>query len=184
MKDKLNSKLLERNDSVLVLVDIQEKLVPVMHNRNVIVENLVKLAKFAGIIKLPVILTEQQNLGPTIDEISEEISNTDPISKMEFNAMKCPQFIQHLEQISCSSVILAGIEAHICISQTCLDMLSRFNVHVVSDAVSSRSPHNCDIALQRMLHSGAVISSTEMVIYELLEKAGTDEFRETLRLVK
>ena len=82
------------------------------------------------------------------------------------------------------SLNIAGIEAHICVAQTAVHAVSQYTVHVVSDAISSRSPHNREIALQRMQHCGVTITSTEMVMYELLEKAGTDSFREVLKLVK
>lgn len=184
MQPNLHSQFLTRDDSVLVVIDVQEKLVPVINNREKMIENIVKLLRFAKIIGLPVVITEQENLGSTIKEIKVEISNFAPLTKIEFNAWKCGQFVERLNQLSKNSIILTGIEAHICIAQTALDLLPHFNVHVVSDAVSSRSQENWDIALQRMRQSGAIITSTEMVIYELLERAGTREFRETLRLVK
>jgi isochorismate hydrolase len=92
--------------------------------------------------------------------------------------------VKSLNQLDRKNVIMTGIETHICIIQTALHLLPRFGVHVISDAVSSRSLENWRIALQRMRQSGVIVSSTEMVIYELLERAGTEEFRKTLPLVK
>jgi len=184
MQRNLSNQFLTRDESVLVVIDVQEKLVPVINNRDKMRDNIVKLLRFAKIIGLPVVVAEQENLGPTLREIKAETPNLAPLTKIEFNAWKCSQFVERLNQLSRNSIILTGIEAHICIAQTALDLLPRFNVHVVSDAVSSRSRENWDIALQRMRQSGAVITSTEMVIYEILERAGTREFREALGLVK
>ena len=94
------------------------------------------------------------------------------------------EFAKKLDGLSRSNIILTGIETHICIMQTALELLPDFNIHIVSDAVSSRSLENKNIALQRLNQSGAVVSSTEMVIYELLERAGTEEFKKVHELVK
>ena len=184
LQSNLSSRFLTRSDSILVVIDVQEKLVPVINNGEKVIGNIVKLLRFAKIIGLPVVITEQEKLGSTVKEIKTELPNLAPITKIEFSAWKSGKFVERLNQLSRNSIILTGIETHICISQTALDILPRFNVHVVSDATSSRSRENWDIALQRMKQSSAVITSTEMVIYELLGRAGTREFKETLGLVK
>jgi len=181
---KSNSQLIKRKDSILVIIDVQEKLVPVISNHNKIIENIVRLIRFAKIISMPVVLIEQEKLGSTIEEIKTELPGLIPIKKIEFNAYKCSKFIKKLDELSRSNIILAGIETHICIAQTALELLHRFNVHVVADATSSRSVENKDIALERLSQSGVVVSSTEMVIYELLERAGTSEFKKALDLIK
>jgi len=131
-----------------------------------------------------VIITEQEKLGPTIEEIASEIPHFKPILKIEFSAWKCREFAIKINKLSKKNIILAGIETHICISQTALDMLPCYNISIVSDAVSSRTSENREIALNRLGRSGAIITTTEMAIYELLERAGTREFKETLGLVK
>jgi nicotinamidase-related amidase len=181
---KANGRLIKREDSVLVVVDVQERLVPVISNHNKMIENIVRLIRFAKIISMPVVLIEQEKLGATIKEIKTELPGLGPIKKIEFNACKCSRFIKKLDELSRSNIILAGIETHICIAQTALELLLRFNVHVIADATSSRSVENKDIALQRLSQSGVVVSSTEMVIYELMERAGTSEFKKVLDLIK
>jgi nicotinamidase-related amidase len=176
--------LLKRKGSVLVIVDVQERLMPVISKSYEIAANMVKLIRFAKIIGMPVVITEQEKLGATIKEIKLELPDLVPFTKIEFSAYKCRKFIEKLKELSARNIILAGIETHICITQTALELLSDFNVYVVSDATSSRSLENRDMAFQRLRYSGVVITTTEMVIYELLEKAGTDEFKETLGLVK
>jgi len=181
---KLNGRFIKREDSVLVVVDIQERLVPVISNHNKMIENIVRLIRFAKIIGMPVVLMEQEKLGDTIKEIKMELPGLEPIKKIEFSACKCSRFMKKINELSKSNIILVGIETHICIAQTALELLPGFNVHVVADATSSRSVENKDIALQRLSQSGVVVSSTEMVIYELLEKAGTSEFKKVLNLIK
>lgn len=176
--------LVERNDCVLALIDIQEKLLAVMHGKEALLENAVKLARFAGIIGLPVLVTKQEKLGPTVSELAAVIADLSPVTKLEFDACRRPEFAGALKGLGRGTVIIAGIESHVCITQTVLHLLSDYRVHVVSDAVSSRTPENKRVALDRMREAGAVISSTEMAMYELLAEAGTDEFRETLKLVK
>jgi nicotinamidase-related amidase len=181
---KINSQLIKREDSVLVVVDVQEKLVPVISNHKKIIENMVRLIRFAKIIGMPVVLLEQKKLGATVKEIKTELPGLEPIKKIEFSACKDSMFIKKLHELSRCNIILAGIETHICITQTALELLSEFNVHVIGDATSSRSVENRDIALKRLSQSGVVVNSTEMVIYELMEKAGTSEFKKVLKLIK
>jgi nicotinamidase-related amidase len=188
-KDRKNkgdtaSPLLKRQDSVLVVVDIQERLTPLISGNAKVIKNVVKLIKFAGIIGLPVVLTEQEKLGDTVKEIKKELPGMSPITKIEFSACKCNGFIKKLDELSRHNIILIGIETHICIAQTALELLPYFNVHVVGDATSSRSLEDRDIAFDRLRQRGAVINSTEMIMYELMEKAGTEEFKKVLELVK
>jgi len=176
--------LLVRGDTVLVVVDMQEKLLPVIHEEAKILDNVVKLVRFAGIIDLPILVTEQEKLGPTLEAVRSEIPGFSPITKIDFDACRCPGFLGALERLNRSTVLITGIESHVCVTQTVLHLLPEVRVHVVSDAVSSRTRENRDVAIWRMSRSGAVISSTEMAIFELLVKAGTQEFRETLGIVK
>ncbi|MDD5622995.1 MAG: hydrolase [Actinomycetota bacterium] len=179
-----DGRLIKREDSVLVVIDVQERLVPVISNHNKMIANIVKLIRFAEIIGMPVVMTEQEKLGATVKEIKIELTDLVPITKIEFSVWKCSKFVKKLNQLSRSNVILVGVETHICIAQTALELLPNFNVHVISDATSSRSEENKDIALQRLNQSGVVVSSTEMVIYELMGRAGTEEFKKVLSLIK
>ncbi len=186
MSDKHSSKspLLTRDDSLLVIIDMQERLLPVIAEKERIIENVVKLVKFSHIIGLPVVLTEQQKLGETVPEIGELLEDIQPISKLEFDCFGSGAFAKHVSEQNKGALIITGVEAHVCVAQTALSGLSDYTVHVVSDAISSRSLHNREVALHRMGQNGVTITSTEMVIYELLRKAGTDTFREALALVK
>jgi isochorismate hydrolase len=176
--------LLSKDDSLLVIIDMQERLVPVISEKQMVLENIAKLIKFSYIVGIPVVLTEQQKLGPTLPEINKELIGVQPITKIEFDCFGSNVFRQQISRIDRNTLIIAGIEAHICVAQTAVHAVSQYTVHVVSDAISSRSPHNREVALQRMQQSGVTITSTEMVMYELLGKAGTDSFREVLKLVK
>jgi nicotinamidase-related amidase len=175
---------LGRNDALLVVIDMQERLLPVIADRERIVENALKLVKFSRIVGLPIIVTKQQNLGETIAELHTELKDIEPILKWEFDCFESRAFTDRLGLLERKTIIIIGIEAHICVTQTALHALSHYKVHVVSDAVSSRSNYNWEVALQRLRQAGVIITSTEMVIYELLGGAGSTEFREALKLVK
>jgi nicotinamidase-related amidase len=178
------SPLLRGEDALLVVIDMQERLLPVIAEEERVIENVLKLVKFAPIIGLPIILTEQQNLGETTTEIRAALKGVEPITKLEFDCFRSRAFVERVRHLERNTLIIAGIEAHICVAQTALHALSEYAVHVVSDAISSRSPHNQKVALARMGKAGVTITSTEMVIYELVGEAGTDQFREALKLVK
>ena len=172
------------DDALIVVIDMQERLLPAVAEQERLIENVLKLIKFSSIIGLPTILTEQQNLGETIPAIRAELKGIEPITKLEFDCFQSRVFAEQVGRLNRSTLIIAGIEAHICVAQTALHALVHHGVHVVSDAISSRSLHNRKVAFDRMGKAGVTITSTEMVIYELLGKAGTDQFREALKLVK
>ena len=176
--------LISRKNSILVIIDVQDKLMPVIANREKVIDNIVRLVKFSHIIGLPILLLEQEKLAHTLFEIKKEIPNLPPITKSVFNCFSCAAFTKRIRQIGKKTLILAGVETHICIAQTALSAIPKFEVQVVSDAVSSRSLDNWAIGLERMRQSGVTITSTEMLIFELLERAGTEEFRAALKLVK
>lgn len=178
--------LMSRAQSRLLIVDMQEKLVPIIDGHKQLVANCQKLIKAAEILEVPVTATEQypRGLGPTVPELAELLPECP--EKIEFSCLNC------LDWNSIGSdpegrfqVIVAGIEAHVCVLQTVLDLLSQgFRVFVVADAVSSRKPFDREVALQRMLSSGAVVVTTESVLFEWCERAGTPEFKEISRLVR
>ncbi|MCF8034009.1 MAG: isochorismatase family protein [Desulfarculaceae bacterium] len=177
--------LLRRGNSLLVIIDMQAKLVPIMHGKERLVANLSRLARFAGIVGLPVVVTEQKNLGPTIDEVASVLpQGTETIEKIAFDCFGCAPFQEKLWENDRPNLVFAGIESHICVAQTALSGLAGHGVHVISDAVASRREENRQVALGRLQQAGAVISSVEMFMYELLRQAGTDEFRQVLPLVK
>ena len=175
--------LVSRENCALVIIDVQQKLAPVIAEASRVIENIVKLIKFSKIVDLPVVLTEQQKLGETVTEIRGEIPGLRPIPKITFSCFGAEEFGEHIRQLNRNTLIITGLEAHICVAQTALQAMSDYTVHVVSDATSSRSVHDWEIALDRMRYNGITITSTEMLIYELLTRAGSPEFREVLRLI-
>jgi len=183
-KNQSATSLLSKEDCVLVVIDMQKKLTPVISQVDKAIKNVIKLVKLAKILQIPIVVTEQQNLGETIEEIRSEIKEIQPIIKITFSCFGLEEFSSHIRRLNRKSLILTGIESHICVTQTALDAPADYNIQVVSDAVASRATHNWKIALDRMQTAGATITSTEMVMYELLKKAGTDEFRAALPLVK
>jgi len=176
--------LISRDETVLIIIDMQERLFPVMAEKDKLLENVMKLVRFSKVLGLPVLVTEQEKLGNTLQEIREELKGVQPIGKVDFNCFGCRAFSRTLAGLQKKTLLLAGIEAHICVAQTALHATSFHTVHAVSDAVASRSPHNHRIALDRMMQSGVTVTSTEMAVYEILGRAGTDSFREVLKLVK
>lgn len=176
--------LIRGDDAVLVVIDMQERLFPVMTDKAMLLENVVRLIRFSEILELPVVFTEQEKLGETLPQIRSLVRGFDAVRKIHFDCFGSEAFKNKVKKLDRSTLILTGIEAHICVVQTALHAADSYRVHVVGDAVSSRSLHNREIALQRMMQQGVTVTSTEMVIYELLGKAGTDTFRQALELVK
>jgi len=183
----LNNGLISREGTALIVIDVQEKLFPHIYGRGDVVRNICRLIRFAKIVGMPIILTEQypKGLGKTIPEIKELTPGIKPIEKIEFSCFRTPIFEDALRRLNVKTLIIVGIETHICVSQTAIEGLSRgYKVCVIGDAVSSRRLEDKIIGIERMRQSGVIISSTEMVIYEILGRAGTPEFKEVLKLVK
>jgi nicotinamidase-related amidase len=176
--------LLSREDCILVVIDMQEKLMPAISNKEKVIENVVRLVKFANVVGLPVVVTEQEKLGATLSEVAKELPDFRPISKVCFNCFLCQGFADEVERLGRKSLIITGAEAHICVAQTAISATSHFRIQAVSDAISSRTGENWRVSLERMQQEGVSITSTEMFIYEILQKAGTDEFKAVLKLVK
>jgi nicotinamidase-related amidase len=176
-----------RSKAGLVVVDMQERLLPVIFERERVLNNVVLLARAAATLGLPIFATEQyrQGLGPTVPEVAAAISGFAPMEKLTFSACGGPGFMVGLEYHRISDIILCGIEAHVCVLQTCLELLEqKGRVFVVADAISSRTVDNYKFALERMRDARAAIVSTEMIVFELLQRAGTDEFKRLLPLLK
>jgi len=169
------------------VVDIQERLLPAIFEKERVVRNNVRLIRGAAILRVPIFATEQyrKGLGATVPEVAAAIPGFAPLEKLAFSACGADGFVAALRRKKVSEVVLCGIEAHVCVTQTCLDLLEKgFRVFVVADAVSSRTAENYRLGVERMRAAGAVIVSTEMVLFELLEEAGTAEFKQILALVR
>ncbi len=180
----LGHKVAIGEDSVLVVIDVQDRLLPVIRGNKALLQNVLRLIKFSKIVDIPIVITEQEKLGPTFSEIMAEAVGVNPIGKVHFNCFMSAEFRNTIKQLERKTLILTGAEAHICVMQTALHALPSFRAHVVEDAVGSRTTENRNIAIARMRQGGAIITSTEMFIYEILQRAGTDKFKAALQLVK
>jgi nicotinamidase-related amidase len=180
---------LEVDRCALIVVDIQEKLLPPIFQKEYLVKNSQLLIRLAGILKLPTLMTTQyaKGLGNTIPEIASLMPETRPVDKQMFSCFGSDAFCSLLKKLpgNRNTVLLCGMESHICVTQTALGAIREgYIVHVASDAVSSRTEWNWKIGLERMRAAGAVISSTEMMIYELLRSSGAPAFKELLPYLK
>ncbi|MSR65028.1 MAG: hydrolase [Verrucomicrobiae bacterium] len=174
-------------DSVLLVVDLQEKLMPVIHEGRRVLELARKVIQVANLLKVPILVTEQypKGIGPTCAEIKQQLGDTMIYEKLTFSGCGAEHFLPRWEQMKHHTTIVCGVEAHVCVQQTVLDLLERDqHVLVLADAVSSRHPRDYELALQRMNQAGATVTTTESVIFEWLGRAGTPEFKEALKLVK
>jgi nicotinamidase-related amidase len=176
---------LEAERCALIVVDIQEKLLPPIFQKEQLLKNAQLLIRLAGILKLPTLMTTQyaKGLGDTVPEITSLLPETNAIDKQMFSCFGSDAFCSLLKRLpgNRNTVLLCGIESHICVTQTALGALrAGYIVHVGSDAVGSRTEWNWKIGLERMRSAGAVISSTEMIIYELLRSSGAPAFKELL----
>jgi nicotinamidase-related amidase len=176
---------LEADQCALLVIDIQEKLLSPIFERERLVRNSQLLIRLAGILKIPMLVSTQyaKGLGDTTADIASLLPDIRPIDKQMFSCFGSEVFCASLKRLpgNRNTVLLCGMEAHICVTQTALSALREgYLVHVASDAVSSRTEWNWKIGLDRMRDAGAVISSTEMMMYELLRSSGEPAFKQIL----
>lgn len=179
--------LLNRENTGLLVIDVQEKLMEVMGRKQRVIDNITKLLHLSKLFDLPVIVTEQYPkwLGPTLHEIKECLPAYEPINKFHFNCCDVDAFNDRLDSEGSKNLVVTGVESHICVFQTCVSMLEKgYKVHVPQDAVDSRTDENWRVGLELMNKEGVSITSTETVIYQILKKAGTKEFKKMLKLLK
>lgn len=182
-----NIKILKRDYTALLLIDIQEKILKVIHSHEQVVKNSIKLIKGFKVLNIPIFYTEQypKGLGSTTEPILKELEGLSPIQKMSFSCFGAGNLFQRLKDNSVSQLVVAGIESHVCIQQTVLDLLANgFQVNVAADSVSSRNELDYKISLERMRHHGAEITTAEAILFELLELSGTEEFKAISKIVK
>ncbi len=178
---------LDKENTVLLIIDIQEKLAAVMKERERVVKNTLHLIELAKMLMLPVMVTEQypKGLGTTVEEIREALPFYRPIEKMTFDCCGQPAFLEELKEHNKSNVVLTGMETHICVLQACVGLLrGGINVHVVQDAVCSRTKENWKTGIEFMREAGAVVTCTETVLFQLLKVAGTEEFKKISKRIK
>jgi nicotinamidase-related amidase len=177
------ARVLDRGRAALVVVDVQEAFRPAVLDFDRVAAGAATLVRGARILGLPVIVTQQypKGLGATVPELVEHLDGIEPIDKVCFSAAAADGFdLQGRDQ-----ALICGIESHVCVSQTAHDLLDRgVQVHVARDAVSSRTEENRELGLHKMEGSGAVVTSVETALFELLGAAGTDDFKQVQALVK
>lgn len=176
----MKPELLDRNRSVLVLIDIQERLFPHVHEHKQMLTRVDLLLTAAALMKIPILLTEQypKGLGSTIEEIRKNLPEIQPLEKMDFSCVPAKGFRERLSFLRRDQILLAGIETHICVTQTALDLAAQGeSVFVVADATSSRRSLDAQIALHRLSQYGLAIVTAETVVFEWLRRAGTEQFR-------
>lgn len=180
--------MLSVKNSVLVVIDMQEKLSRAMSDRENLVANASKVVTGATILGVPIIWTEQNpgGLGPTLPEIREHIpADSAHVIKLSFSCCAEPLFMEALKASGRDQVLVLGIESHVCVCQTILDLLEmRYETHIVCDAVSSRTPENARIGIERSSQAGAIVTSSEMALFELMKVAEGDKFKQILKVVK
>jgi len=177
--------LMSVGDTALLIVDVQEKLVPAIADHERVVFNARRLIDGAKILGIPVVATEQypKGLGPTVPELAERLGSIP--AKLTFSCSGCPEVFEKLREDGINKILVAGIEAHVCVQQTVLDLLGdAWRVYLAIDAVGSRFPLDRDTAFRRMDSSGAVLTTTEAALFEWCYIAGTPEFKKISRLVR
>jgi len=178
---------LDRSRTALVVVDVQEAFRPAVLDFERVAGNVSVLVRGARVLGLPTLVTEQypKGLGRTVPEVTEHLGSARPIEKVCFSAVGADGFSRALLETRRDQVLLCGIEAHVCVSQTAEDLLADgVEVHVAQDAVTSRTAENRALGLHKMERSGAGVTSVEAALFELLKEAGTPEFKEVQSLVK
>jgi len=177
--------LMCRSDSALLVIDMQEKLVAAIPTVARIVWNVRRLIDGAKVLDVPVVASEQypQGLGPTVAELAARLEHRP--AKLSFSCRELPELFADLRQRNIEKVLVCGIETHVCIQQTVLDLLSDgWRVYVAVDAVGSRHDLDHQTALRRMESSGAVLTTTESALFEWCQAAGTPEFKQISRIVR
>jgi nicotinamidase-related amidase len=177
------ARVLDRGRAALVVVDVQEAFRPAVLDFDRVAGASATLVRAARILDLPVIVTQQypKGLGQTVPEVGEHLDGIEPLDKVSFSAVAADGF----DLDGRDQALLCGIESHVCVSQTAHDLLDRgVEVHVARDAVTSRTEENRELGLHKMEGSGAVLTSVETALFELLGAAGTDEFKQVQGLIK
>lgn len=173
------------NNTALLVVDVQEKLLPAIDRRDTVLARCQLALKGANILGVPVVVTEQypKGLGKTVPELASLIP--EPVSKVAFSSCGEPEVLQRLGEWSAQNVLLVGIEAHVCVQQTALDLLANgFHVYLAADAIGSRRAEDKEWALKRMADAGVSITTAEAAVFEWTESADSPRFKEISKLIK
>ncbi|MBK7552041.1 MAG: hydrolase [Syntrophaceae bacterium] len=179
--------MLSQEDSVLMVIDMQGNLYESMQDKSFLLENVRKLVRGMQVFGIPVIVTEQipEKLGPTIEPVVSLLPDAPRIPKSDFSCCGEEKIMKALKALERQQVLLCGIETHVCVYQTAVDLLGfGYDVHLVADAVSSRTVLNREIGIRKLRDEGARLASTEMVLFELIRTADDPKFKEIFRIVK
>ncbi len=179
---------LKREKTALVLIDIQEKLFPAINNRQQLLANVSQLISGAQVLDIPILITEQysKGLGLTLPKLQKILQNYAPIEKMSFSCCGSEEFNRQLTGLNRNQILVTGIETHVCVYQTCKDLDNNgYDVHLVTDCVSSRKPENKQLAIDKLQKENEIfLTSSEMALFELLKSAEDNNFKTISKIVK
>jgi len=180
--------MLDSNDTLLVIIDVQERMMPAISNHEDVVAQVARLAAGCRRLEVPILITEQytKGLGPTVAPVQGALGEWyRPIEKISFSACKEIHFMTQLEAAGRQEIILCGVETHVCLYQTAMDLRELgYSVHIAADAVGSRAERNYRIAMEKMVRHSIDTTSVEMFLFELMERADIPVFKEVQALVK
>ncbi|HIU25944.1 MAG TPA: hydrolase [Candidatus Copromorpha excrementigallinarum] len=179
--------LIMEREATLVVVDVQERLMPVMSGREELEERLARLVKGMKALGIPVVVTQQytKGIGKTIPSVAGALGEFTHVEKTSFGCMRTEEFKERLERLGNKTVVLCGVEAHICVQQTALQLLEAgYRVYLVVDCIGSRNEEDKVWAVARMGEAGAVITTYESVLYEIMGDSRAAEFKEISAIVK
>ncbi len=179
--------MLQKENAVLVVIDVQGKLATLMNKHERLFENVNRMIKAANVLEIPIVWTEQipDKLGETVPIIKKELEGTNLLTKNTFSCCGGPGFNEKLKELGRKQILVTGIETHVCVYQTCMDLLnSEYEVHLVKDAVSSRIKSNYRLGVEKIKEAGAQLTSVEMCLFEMLKVAEGDNFKQIIKIVK
>ncbi len=174
-------------DTVLLVIDVQGKLAQIVHESEVVEQNISKLIRAAKVLDVPVLYTEQypKGLGHTVEPLEKLLAEETPYEKIAFSCCADEAFMEALRKLKKNEVLVTGMETHVCVYQTANELIEYgYNVHLITDAVSSRTKENRDLGIHCIEKAGALLKSTEMVIFELLRIAKGDAFKAISKIIK
>jgi len=184
---KRNPIILKKETTALLIIDLQERILPVIRNYETVLDNTVTLIKGFKVMQLPIYFTEQypKGLGPTSQKILNELYGYRAFQKISFSCSGAENLFEEFNKKKLSQIVVCGVESHVCVQQTVLDLIANdFQVDLAADSVSSRKEIDYTVALERMRILGAEVTTTESILFELLEVCGTPEFKEVSKIVK
>jgi nicotinamidase-related amidase len=178
--------MMQPETAVLLVVDVQDRLVPAIHDNAAVVEGCRRMIEAAKVLEVPIVVTEQypQGIGRTCQTLLQCLGDVPIITKVRFSACTEP-LVARLRELGRPHVVVVGIESHVCVLQTTLDLLRLgYSVYLCADAVGSRRTLDRDLAIERMRQAGAIVTTTESVTFELTGEAATETFKRILKIVK